>query len=109
MTWSRAKNTKDKLLTPRPCRACGRLMSREFLIERNVQRGKNISAALVGSTVGRPVTTDRAEVLRLRSLGWTIRRIAAQLSCSTWSVHRAIKAKDRNQKLLSSNSKSGKD
>jgi hypothetical protein len=91
VTWERAKNTKERLLTPRPCRTCGRMMPLEFLVEREKQRRKNISNALNGSDVERSSTVSRPEVRRLRALGWTIRRIAAQLNCSTWAVHRACK------------------
>ncbi len=92
MTWSRVKMTKDKILEPRDCPRCGRFMSREFLVERNKQRGKKISAALNGSDVGRPSTVNRPEARRLWALGWTMRRIAAQLNCSLWAVHRACRA-----------------
>ncbi len=91
MTWARAKMTKEKLLEPRDCPRCGRHMSREFLEGREQQRRKNISVSLNGSDCGRPATVDRPEARRLRALGWTIRRIAAQLNCSTWAVSRACR------------------
>ncbi len=66
-------------------------MSRTFLEAKQKQRGERISEALNGSDCGRPSTVNRPEARRLRALGWTMRRIAAQLNCSTWAVHRACK------------------
>lgn len=79
MTWARAKNTKEKLLTPRPCPHCGQPMSKEFLEQRHALRGKRISEALQktlleGGRIGRkPLSEDR--ILELRRQGYSFNTI----------------------------------
>lgn len=54
--------------------------------------GKDISAALrQGRKVGRPrkIQSD-TQVMRMRELGWSHARIAADLKCSESAVRRAI-------------------
>lgn len=94
MTWQRAKNTKEKLLTARPCPRCGKPMSKKFLETKNKLRAERISAALRGAEkVGRPKTRDDSAIQALRLRGLSIREIARELNCSTWSVQRGLRPK----------------
>lgn len=94
VSWTRAKNTKEKLLTPRPCAHCGQPMSREFLEEKQRVRRERIKSALAqADRVGRPKTRDDDAIRELRRAGKSIRAIARELNCSTWSVQRSLKAR----------------
>lgn len=85
------KPTKAFLLTPRPCRACGQMMSRAFLEQKLKTKSANLSKSLRASeSKGRTRSMNYDKARALRAEGKSIREIAAELNCSTWSVHRAI-------------------
>lgn len=100
MTWPRVKATKEYLLKPRPCKTCGQMLSAEYLKEKQAKRGTAIRDALLksqaeGNHIGRKtviMTTENLEIARrLRSQGWSYRRIGAQLGCSYMYIRRVIR------------------
>ncbi len=85
---------KEEILRPRPCKSCGRHMTREFLEQRWQERNERLSLALRASEKkGRTRATSYEAARKLRAEGLSIRTIAKRLGCSIWTVHRAIHEK----------------
>jgi len=60
------------------------------LIAERVKAGLR-NARAKGKRLGRPpMVVDRAEIARLRAQGRSVRQIAAELGCSTGSVHKSL-------------------
>ncbi len=60
------------------------------LIAERVRAGLR-NARAKGKRLGRPpMVVDRAEIARLRAQGRSVRQIAAELGCSTGSVHKSL-------------------
>ena len=72
-----------------------RKANREYAAERG--HATIEAARRRGSRIGRPrVEIDIAQAVRLRRTGRSIRRIALTLGCSATSVHRALRAAERD-------------
>lgn len=105
MTWKRAKNTKEKLLTPRPCLHCGQFMSKEFLQQKYDLRGKKISDSLKttqlnGGLIGRTLTPED-KILDLRRSGYSYRAIYFELGHALSTIRRICKKAGLNKIALS--------
>lgn len=86
------RSTREYILSPRPCRACGRMMDKEFLEKRWAERNRNLSASLRSSDkMGRERSASYEEICELRSRGLSHRAIAHMLGCSQWTVYRALR------------------
>lgn len=83
---------------PHSCPHCGQWMSEDLLAEKRRLKAQRVSAALKeawaqGGLVGRGRSANYDEIFELRKKGLTMREIAKRLSCSTFTVQRAIKVK----------------
>lgn len=79
------------------CKHCGQEVSDEWAAKRTsewVERRKITVQKRrdAGLPVGRPKVADDKEILQLRALGWSNRKIAKHLGISTTPVHNAIRA-----------------
>ena len=77
--------------SPQPCKHCGQWISEELIAKRKALKGERVRKALKeavrkGIKIGRPRTVDYEAIRKLRAKGVSVRKIAAIVKVSTWTV-----------------------
>lgn len=78
------------------CPWCKRKLPKGWHKARSVSKGRAVAVALAkrkaeGKPIGRPKQRDDEHILELRRMGFSIRKIAKAVACSSSSVQAAIK------------------
>jgi DNA invertase Pin-like site-specific DNA recombinase len=77
------------------CPWCKQELPSGFYEEKAQHKANRIKRILkarkdAGLHVGRPQEHDYAKILSFRSKGWSMRKIAREIGCSTFTVQRAV-------------------
>ncbi len=77
-----------------PCPYCGKPLSHEFFVRREIARGAKISSALkLVDRKGRPRAVEYKNIWALRDMGFSIMKISEKLNIGRGSVQHALKLK----------------
>lgn len=79
--------TIEQQLTPRPCRSCGQWMSKEHLVEKNLERRKKMSGVRGTSRWAHLDTVILMDEIQ----GITPRVISKRYDVPLWYIYRLLK------------------